>query len=117
MIARHWKGIVKRHETGRYLAHLEAHTFATLSRIEGFRGGSIMRREVETGVEFLVVSEWDSVAAIRLFAGDSAERAVVPPDAREMLVSFDREAVHYEIVDQNPTHSTISAGVADQPIG
>lgn len=100
MIARHWKGIVKRDDADRYLTHLEHHTIATVSSIDGFRRVTVLRREVEQGVEFLVVTEWDSIEAIKKFAGESAEVAVVPLTAQVMMVSYDTEAVHYEIVEE-----------------
>lgn len=99
MIARHWKGIVKHDHADRYLTHLEHHTIATVSSIDGFRRVTVLRREVEVGVEFLVVTEWESIQAIKKFAGESAEVAVVPPAAQAMMVSYDTEVIHYEIVE------------------
>lgn len=99
MIARHWKGIIKRGDADRYLTHLKQHTFATVSSIDGFRRATVLRREVEQGIEFLVVTEWTSIEAIKQFAGESAEVAVVPAAAQAMMVSYDKEAIHYEIVD------------------
>jgi heme-degrading monooxygenase HmoA len=58
---------------------------------------TILRREVAEGTQFQVVTEWESLEAIRAFSGNDAEGAVVPQAAQAMMVEFDRRAVHYEI--------------------
>jgi len=50
---------------------------------------------VENGVEFLTILTFDSMDAIRTFAGDDAEVAHVPPKARALLRRFDERAQHY----------------------
>jgi hypothetical protein len=51
------------------------------------------------GVEFLVVTIWESLDSIRAFAGNDVESAVVPPKARDMMIEYDRSARHYQVVD------------------
>jgi len=60
-------------------------------------GASILRREVAEGTEFQVVTVWESLDAIRAFAGPDTEVAVVPAVAQAMMVKFDRRATHYEV--------------------
>ena len=60
-------------------------------------GASILRRVVSEGVEFVVVTRWTSFDAIRAFAGDDDERAVVPPQAQAMI-EFDPVVRHYEVL-------------------
>ena len=97
MIARHWKGIAKREQADNYIAHLKRDTFPKLASLSGFVRASILRREVASGIEFQVVSVWESPQAIQAFAGADAEAAVVPAVAQAMMVEFDRRATHYEI--------------------
>lgn len=97
MISRHWKGIARREDADRYLVHLTADTFPKLTALAGFVRATVLRREVAAGIEFQVITVWKSVDAIRAFAGDDAEVAVVPPAAQAMMVDFDRRAVHYEV--------------------
>src|SRR5262245_13266623 len=97
MISRHWKGIAKRKDADRYVAHLQSDTFPKLESLAGFVRASILRREVPSGTEFQVVTVWESLQAIRAFAGVDVEAAVVPPVAQAMMVEFDSRAVHYEI--------------------
>lgn len=98
MIERHWKGVVKPGEAERYIEHLTTETFPQLAMIDGFVKASILNRPVAAGTEFLVVTVWSSPDAIRQFAGDDFEKAVVPPKVQEIMVEFDRYAKHYEVV-------------------
>lgn len=97
MIARHWKGIVKKERADDYIAHLQDDTFKKLSEIKGFSKASILRRNIERGVEFLIITEWESIDAIKQFAGESFETAVVPKIAQDMMISFDPSVSHYDI--------------------
>jgi len=97
MISRHWRGVARPGEAERYITHLEGDTFPGLSRIPGFVSASILRREVDAGTEFEVITVWESWQAIRAFAGETAETAVVPPLVQAMMVDYDRHVVHYEI--------------------
>jgi hypothetical protein len=62
-------------------------------------GASILRRDLPQGVEFLVVTVWKSLDAIRSFAGSDVESAVVPDKVQKMMIEYDRRARHYEVVD------------------
>jgi heme-degrading monooxygenase HmoA len=99
MIARHWRGLVKRDSADAYVEHLQSQTLPQLVQLAGFRDASIQRRELPQGVEFLVVTVWDSLDSIRSFAGSDVESAVVPEKVREMMVEYDRRARHYQVVD------------------
>ena len=57
----------------------------------------VLRREEHGRVEFLVMTFWDSMAAIRGFAGADPERAVVEPEARAVLAEYDNFVRHYEV--------------------
>jgi heme-degrading monooxygenase HmoA len=99
LILRQWKGVAKPDQADAYIAHLERETFPALTRLAGFVHAGILRREVEDGTEFQIQTIWRSIDAIKAFAGDDAEGAVVPPAAQALLVRYDRRAVHYEIVN------------------
>ena len=99
MISRHWKGLAKREEADRYVAHLKSDTFPQLARLRGFVRASILRREVAEGTEFQVVTVWESLQSIQAFAGVDAEAAVVPPVAQAMMIRFASRATHYDIAE------------------
>jgi heme-degrading monooxygenase HmoA len=97
-VVRQWKGVVTPGKAGEYVFHLRTHTLPALAKIEGFVTYSVMRRDVEDGVEFQVLTIWRSLDAIRPFAGEDVTRAVVPPAAQALMVRYDDRAVHYDIV-------------------
>lgn len=98
MIERHWKGIARPAESENYIRHLTGKTFPHLEDLNGFIKAAILRRPVEIGVEFLVVTTWDSIESIKQFAGEQVDVANVPPEARAMMVQFDELVRHYEVV-------------------
>jgi|SRR5882672_2403229 len=99
MISRQWRGLARPETAQAYVEHLKNETFPALRKLPGFRGATILRRDVPDGVEFLVVTEWESVEFIRAFAGADADAAVVPQAARDMMIEYDRMVRHYDIVD------------------
>jgi heme-degrading monooxygenase HmoA len=102
MILRHWKGVTRVEEADNYTRYLETETFPQVSTIQGFIEAKILKRNVEQGVEFLIISTWESIASIQQFAGEVAEKAVVPPHVQAMMVEFDSFAIHYEIARTYP---------------
>lgn len=98
MITRNWTGVVKSDRADDYMAHLQQNTFKKLAAIKGFINASVLRRDVTDGVEFLVVTEWETMEAIQEFAGPSADIAVVPPEAQEMMVRYDPVVRHFKEV-------------------
>lgn len=99
MIARHWRGLARREYADAYVEHLQSATLPQLVQVPGFHDASVLRRDVPEGVEFLVVTVWKSLEAIRRFAGSDIESAVVPAKVQKMMIEYDRRARHYEVVD------------------
>jgi heme-degrading monooxygenase HmoA len=97
MIARHWKGIAKKDRADEYIAHLRNETFKGLDKIDGFLSSSILTRNVEAGTEFLIITEWENINSIKNFAGEDYEVAVVPQVVKNIMISYDHLASHYEI--------------------
>lgn len=98
MISRQWRGLCKPEHAQAYVEHLRTETFPAIRRITGFLSASILRRRTDQGVEFLIVTQWSSIEAIREFAGAQTETAVVPPKVQGMMVEYDRMVRHYEVV-------------------
>ena len=99
MISRHWRGLAKPSRAADYVAHLRRETLPQLRAIAGFVDISILRRKAEHWVEFLVVTRWTSMTAIRSFAGDELATAVVPPEVQAMMIEYDKAVHHYEVVE------------------
>ena len=96
MITRNWTGVVKPERAEEYLTHLRNDTLKKLSAIKGFLNASILQRVVTDGTEFLVVTYWETMDAIKEFAGEAADIAVVPGNVQEMMVRYDPVVRHYE---------------------
>lgn len=99
MISRHWRGVAERSEADNYINHLRAETFEQLARIDGFIGASILKREVEQGTEFLVITRWKSMQAVERFTGPAADVAVVPTTVEAMMIEYERTVTHYEVIE------------------
>jgi heme-degrading monooxygenase HmoA len=99
MIVRHWKGIAKPEEAENYANFLKTVQIPNAMKVAGFVSATVTRRDVEGGVEFMVITEWESEDAIRGFAGTDARKALIPDAMAPMLASWDEYATHYELVD------------------
>lgn len=100
MILRTWKGLAKPDKAEAFRQHLKTVTFPSAAKIAGFVRGTVTTRMREDGVEFFIATEWETIDAIREFAGDDAERAVVPGAVQELMAGFDYYAAHYEVMDR-----------------
>jgi hypothetical protein len=54
--------------------------------------------KVDDGFEFEAIMRFDSPDAVRAFAGNQYEVAVVPPRAKQLLSRFDRRSAHYQVI-------------------
>jgi heme-degrading monooxygenase HmoA len=98
MIIRTWRGFASLGNPRGYPEHFTRTVVPTLKRIEGFLGASLLREERANAIEFLVLTRWASLDAIRAFAGNAISQAVVEPEAAAALVDFDQTVHHYFIV-------------------
>jgi heme-degrading monooxygenase HmoA len=98
VIARHWRGLAKPERAEEYVHHLRVETFPQLATIAGFIDAAILRRTLDSGIEFVIVTRWESLDAIQRFAGVDAERAVVPDPVQDMMIDYDRWVRHYEVL-------------------
>jgi heme-degrading monooxygenase HmoA len=100
MISRIWHGWTTRENADAYEALLRAEILPGVAHreIEGFSGAHLLRRDVDDAVEFVTICWFETWEAVRAFAGDDYEAAVVPPEARRLLARFDRRSQHYETV-------------------
>jgi heme-degrading monooxygenase HmoA len=98
MIVRLWRGLARPQTAEEYVAHLRTDTIPQLSRIPGFVGVEVLRREQPDGTEFLVATTWESLGAVERFAGTDVTLAVVPEQVQRMMVEFDDRVRHYEVV-------------------
>ena len=98
MISRHWRGLARSTNADEYVEYLRTETFPRLSNIPGFLSASILKRNVQEGIEFLIVTNWESIETIAQFSGREPETAVVPDKVQKMMIEYDRNVRHYEVV-------------------
>ena len=102
MISRIWHGWTSRENADVYERLLRTEIFEGISKrsITGYRGIHLLRRDVPDGVEFITIMWFDSLDAVKEFAGDDYKVAVVPPAARKILSRFDQRSAHYDVIEQ-----------------
>ncbi|HET8525676.1 MAG TPA: antibiotic biosynthesis monooxygenase [Actinomycetota bacterium] len=102
MIARTWRGWTSTADSDDDVGYLLETGFSEYRRTPGNRAAYLLRREEGDRTEFVALTFWDSLDAVKAFAGEDVERAVFYPEDERYLV--DREAVarHYEVVDGSP---------------
>lgn len=99
MIARIWQGWTTPGNADTYEALLREEIFVGIQErhIRGFDGIRLLRREAGGETEFITIMLFDSLDAVREFAGADHEAAVVPDRARAVLSRFDARSQHYEV--------------------
>jgi heme-degrading monooxygenase HmoA len=99
MVSRFWHGWTTHDNADAYEFLLREEIFLGIRdrKIEGFQGIQLLRRTLVGEVEFLTIMRFASLDAVREFAGEDYEAAVVPPQARALLSRFDARSRHYEI--------------------
>ncbi|KAB8145906.1 antibiotic biosynthesis monooxygenase [Chloroflexia bacterium SDU3-3] len=99
MISRLWHGWTTPANADAYESLLREEIFPGIhSRaIPGYRGIQLLRRELGEETEFITIMWFDSLDAVRAFAGEQYDSAVVPPKARAVLARFDERSQHYQV--------------------
>jgi heme-degrading monooxygenase HmoA len=102
MISRIWHGYTTPENADIYETLLKGEVIIGIKDrdIPGFREIQVFRRELEKEVEFVTVMWFDSIDAVRAFAGEDYEAAYVPEKARAVLSRFDARSQHYEVREQ-----------------
>jgi heme-degrading monooxygenase HmoA len=96
VIARLWHGWTALEDARAYEELLRNDVLPGIHSVHGHRGAFLLRRELAEGIEFAVLTMFDSWDAVRAFAGDDFEAAVIHESARRLLSRFDERSVHYE---------------------
>lgn len=100
MILRVWRARADRGREAAYPEFFRHHVVPALHAVPGFLDATLAARDVDGAVEFTVISRWESLEAIRGFAGDDIERAVVEPAAIAVLRDYDRTVEHLAVIDE-----------------
>jgi antibiotic biosynthesis monooxygenase (ABM) superfamily enzyme len=98
VIARLWRGWTTPENADAYEDFLRSDMFPSIHRVPGFLGADLLRRDEGDVVAFVTITRFESLDAVRAFAGDDYERAVIEPEARRLLARNDERSEHYEVV-------------------
>jgi heme-degrading monooxygenase HmoA len=102
VIVRTWRGRARPEQADAYAEHFRRNVVPALRRLDGFLGATLLREERAGAVEFLALTRWASMAAVRAFAGADPHRAVVEPEAAAALADYDETVQHYIVVEEAP---------------
>lgn len=103
LIARLWRGVVAREDGEAYAEYMRGTGLSDYLGANGNQGAYILQRPVEEGVEFVMLSLWTSMEAIRGFAGENVEEAVFYPEDDRFLIEKDLRVRHYDVVLGGPS--------------
>ncbi len=99
MISRIWHGYTTPNNANIYEDLLREEIFIGIKNrsITGYRGIQLLRRDLESEVEFITIMWFDSISSVKEFAGNDFEKAVVPEKAQKILLRYDKTSQHYEV--------------------
>jgi hypothetical protein len=100
VIGRIWHGWTSRENASAYEELVKSEILPGIAgrRIRGLHGAHLLKRDVPEGIEFVTILWFESLDAVREFAGEDYEAAVVPEKAWRLLTRFDARSAHYETV-------------------
>ena len=99
MVARTWRGWTRRADAEAYVEYLRETGMKEYRETQGNRGAWLLRRDEGERTEFVTFTLWDSLDAVRAFAGDDVERAVFYPEDERFLVERELTVAHFDVAD------------------
>ena len=113
MIARIWRGLTPADKADAYIAYLNETGLKDYSKVAGSRGVTILRRLQGEHCEIVLISLWDSMDAVRAFAGENADQSVYYPEDADYLLDMEPLVRHYEVADQSQPGMLASLSAPD----
>jgi heme-degrading monooxygenase HmoA len=98
VIARIWHGWTSPENADAYEDFLRTKMFPAIHRVPGYLGGDLLRSDGADEIAFITITHFESLAAVKEFAGEDFERAVVEPEAQQLLSRYDERSAHYDVV-------------------
>jgi heme-degrading monooxygenase HmoA len=103
MIARLWRGWTRAADAGEYIRYLQRTGLREYRATPGNRAAFLLHRTQGDRTEFITLSFWDSIDAVRAFAGDPVDRAVFYPQDDRFLVDRETTVSHFELIETAPS--------------
>jgi heme-degrading monooxygenase HmoA len=98
MIARHWHGVTRSDAADAYARYLDNTGIRDYRATAGNRGVLALRRVEDGHAHFDLFSFWDSLEAVKAFAGENIDEARYYPEDRQYLIDLEPTVVHYEVL-------------------
>ena len=98
LIARIWHGATKPQDADAYSAYLARTGARECRATPGNRGVYVLRRITQDRAEFTFISLWESLDAIRSFAGEDYEKARYYPEDRKFLIELEPSVEHFDVL-------------------
>lgn len=99
MIARVWRGVVAEQDGDAYAEYMRGTGLEGYRKTPGNRGAWMLRRSVEDGVEFMMFTLWESLEAVKAFAGEDYEKAIFYPEDDRFLIRREVRSTHYDVTN------------------
>jgi len=96
-----WHGRVKHDDAKAYREFLVERAIPDYQSVDGNLGVKILERHADDATHFITMTSWESLEAIKAFAGDIAEKAKYYPEDDGFLLEFEPSVVHYEVVGRS----------------
>lgn len=112
MIIRIWHGRTRPERADDYAAFLKETAIPDYRGVDGNEGALVLRGAGVKANDFLTVSLWQSLDAVRGFHGDDIEVAKYYPEDADYLLEFEPHVAHYEVVDADISAALCATGAA-----
>src|SRR5437762_1302615 len=109
MIARIWHGYTRPEHADAYESMLKPELLPGISKVKGYRGSYLLRRNSGAEVEFITILLFDSLDSIRAVTGPDYETAVIPEERRKFLSHHDAKSAHYEVAAKHGAPTTTNS--------
>lgn len=97
MIARVWHGTTSKENKTAYLKYLRSTGMKELGKAEGIVSAFLLVRDSQELTEYMVITVWESMRAIKKFAGPDADKTVYLPKDSHFLSTSEGTVKHYEV--------------------
>jgi heme-degrading monooxygenase HmoA len=112
MILRSWRGATRAADADRYVDYLRETGLRAFEVTPGNRGFIVLRRVEDDRAEFVVQSFWESMDAVKAFAGERPEVAVFYPEDDRYLIAREATVEHFEITDLRLSREATAVRIA-----
>ncbi|HEX2138466.1 MAG TPA: hypothetical protein VHG33_02020 [Woeseiaceae bacterium] len=102
MIIRIWHGWTTLNDAEKYERLLKDEIFPMIAakQVPGYLGIELLSARKDEEIEFITVMRFESLAAVKRFAGEDYTSSFVPESARKLLVRYDKRSQHYDLLEQ-----------------